>query len=154
MRTRGGRMQARCGRIWSRPRVPPSPCTDFLQKSGRISCRKGLETPLAAGLAASAGGLGSLEALAVHPWALEFLYAAIIIDVFGEPPHSVGKERKGKERKGRQRKAKKRKGKKSKAIGIGIILSKRKGGISQFLPYKNSLSSILATVWIQLRGDF
>ena len=48
------------------------PCTDFLQKSGRISCRKGLETPLAAGLAAGAGGLGSLEALAVHPWAQEF----------------------------------------------------------------------------------
>ena len=33
----------------------------------RMSCRKGLETPLAASLAASAGGLGSLEALAVHP---------------------------------------------------------------------------------------
>ena len=33
----------------------------------RISCRKGLETPLAAGLAAGAGGLGSSEALAVHP---------------------------------------------------------------------------------------
>ena len=39
----------------------------------RMSCRKGLETPLAAGLAAGAGGLGSLEALAVHPWAQEFL---------------------------------------------------------------------------------
>ena len=38
---------------------------------------KGLETPLAAGLAAGAGGLGSLEALAVRPWAQEFLYAAI-----------------------------------------------------------------------------
>ena len=41
----------------------------------RMSCRKGLETPLAAGLAAGVGGykssLGSLEALAVHPW---FLY--------------------------------------------------------------------------------
>ena len=34
------------------------------------------KTPLAAGLAASAGGLGSSEALAVHPWAQEFLYAA------------------------------------------------------------------------------
>jgi hypothetical protein len=47
----------------------------------RISCRKGLETPLAAGLAAGADGLGSLEALAVHPWSQEFLYlyAAICI---------------------------------------------------------------------------
>ena len=42
----------------------------------RMSCRKGLETPLAAGLAAGAGGLGSLEPLAVHPWTQEFLYAA------------------------------------------------------------------------------
>ena len=33
----------------------------------RMFCRKGLETPLAAGLAAGAGGLGSSEALAVHP---------------------------------------------------------------------------------------
>ena len=43
----------------------------------RMSCRKGLETPLAAGLAADAGGLGSLEALAVLPGALEFSYATI-----------------------------------------------------------------------------
>ena len=35
----------------------------------RMSWRRGLETPLAAGLAAGAGGLGSLEALAVHTWA-------------------------------------------------------------------------------------
>ena len=39
------------------------------------SCRKGLETPLEAGLAAGAGRLGS-EAEAVHPWAQEFKYAA------------------------------------------------------------------------------
>ena len=45
--------------------------------SVRMSCRKGLETPLAAGLAAGAGGLRSLEVLAVHPWAQEFVYAAI-----------------------------------------------------------------------------
>ena len=62
-----GRRRTECGRILSRPKVSPHPYTD-----GRISCRKGLETPLAAGLAAGAGGLGSLEALAVHPWAQEF----------------------------------------------------------------------------------
>ena len=63
------------GRIWLRQEFPP-----FVQISYRnlcrMSCRKGLETPLAAGLAADAGGLGSFEALAVHPWAQEFLYAA------------------------------------------------------------------------------
>ena len=41
-------------------RSTPSPCIDFLQKSGRISCRKRLETPLAAGLAAGAGGFRPL----------------------------------------------------------------------------------------------
>ena len=44
-------------------------CSRRRPECGRMSCRKGLETPLAAGLAAGAGGLGSLEALAAHPWA-------------------------------------------------------------------------------------
>ena len=81
-----GQEAAECGQdaeeFGAGQKYPPPPVrTDFLQKSGRISCRKELETPLAAGLAAGAGELGSLEALAVHPVAQEFLYAATWMQV-------------------------------------------------------------------------
>ena len=76
MQQDAARMRPGCGRIWIRPGVPPSVQIPY-RNLCRMSCRKGLETPLAACLAAGAGGLGSLEALAVHPWGLEFLYAAM-----------------------------------------------------------------------------
>jgi hypothetical protein len=50
----------------SRQEFPPSVQICY-RNLCRMSCRKGFETPLAAGLAAGAGGLGPLEALAVHP---------------------------------------------------------------------------------------
>ena len=70
MRPRGGQEELECGQdaegFGSGQEFPP-----LLQIScrnlRRMSCRKGLETPLAAGLAAGAGGLGSLRGLGCPP---------------------------------------------------------------------------------------
>ena len=76
----------------------PPLCTDFLHKSLQDVLQK-IEMPLAAGLAAGAGGLGSLEALAVHPWAQEFLHAAnlhrniIVANLPVLPPVCSGEDR-------------------------------------------------------------
>ena len=56
-----------CGRISIWPRVPP-PLYRFLTE---------IFAGCPVGLAAGAGGLGSLGPLAVHPWGQEFLYAAM-----------------------------------------------------------------------------
>ena len=74
-RQNAARMQTDLDLARSSPPSVQISCRNLCRKS----CRKGFETPLAAGLAASAGGLGSLEALAVHPWAQESLYSAICI---------------------------------------------------------------------------
>ena len=68
----GGQEAARMRKDLDPARSSPPSVQISYRNLCRISCRKGLETPLAAGLAAGAGGLGSLEALAVHPWAQEF----------------------------------------------------------------------------------
>ena len=72
-----GQESARMRMVLDPARTSPPSAQISYRRLCRMSCRKGLETPLAAGLAASAGGLGSLEALAVHPWAQEVFYAAI-----------------------------------------------------------------------------
>ena len=73
-----GQNAAECGQDAARMRkdLDPARSSPPVQISYRnlcrMSCRKGLEMPLAAGLAAGAGGFGSLEALAMQPWAQEF----------------------------------------------------------------------------------
>ena len=61
-RPRGGQNEEGFG---SGQEFPPS-VQIYYRNLCRMSCSKGLQMPLAAGLAAAAGGLGSLEALAVH----------------------------------------------------------------------------------------